>query len=534
MQRGSKFWLGSAIGLTLAQVAASSFLRRGFALTAATDLIEALVHVLLIAAFFRNAIQSRGRLRSFWILQMACWAFWLIDQSWWILYDVVLRKPIPPMFLGDVLLFLAGVPMLAGLLLLPNLQSSKQSSRLGMIDFLQLLVWWLYFYVFRVICWKYVTVNTALYVKNFDGLYQLQFLFLIIVLALLVKQGEGAWRRFYAYFLAAIMFHCLSVLAEFHAANANDYYDGRWSDVPFLASFAFFVVVAIKGRELTLPTYALEDKNYEVWMSRLAVAAVLSLPVVIAVVVNSNGTSPEIIRFRVWISAVTMFGLCALAFVKQRHLHEELRRTNKTLEDACTTDPLTGVRNRRFFSAMIQSDVAQTLRAFAAGKEQSARDLIFFLIDMDDFKQVNDLYGHDAGDRVLVETARRINSAIRASDVLMRWGGEEFLIVSRNTDRAEADSLAVRVLQAVRGESYQVSLGHRIKRTCSIGWAAFPWLEHDVDAMGYEEVLSMADRALAQAKRAGKDQAIGMTAGQDAANTSRRPQPRTEMVSSRA
>jgi len=129
---------------------------------------------------------------------------------------------------------------------------------------------------------------------------------------------------------------------------------------------------------------------------------------------------------------------------------------------------------------------------------------------MDNFKEVNDLYGHDAGDRLLVEAARRIGTAIRDSDVLLRWGGEEFLIMSRSTDRRQADALALRVMQAVRSESFQISATHWIRRTCSIGWAAFPWREENPGAMGYEDVLNMADRALGQAKKAGKDQAIGM------------------------
>lgn len=534
MRLGPKIWYGVAAGLTLAQIAASMLLRRGFVLAAATDIIEALVLVLLLAAFARNAIHSDGRLRSFWILQMACWAFWLTDQSWWIVYDIILRKPIPQMFLGDVILFLAGVPMLAGLLLLPNAQASKQSARLGMIDFLQLLLWWFYIYVFRVMCWKYVAVDAVKYVKNFDGLYQLQFLFLLIVVVLLLRRAEGAWRNFHGIFLIAIMFHCLSVMAEFRAANAKDYYNGCWHDVPFLASFAFFVVVAVKGRDLTLTQKIVEDKHYGTWMARLAVVAVLSLPVVIVVVMSDKNAPREIVRFRVLISAVTMFAVSALVFVKQRGLHQELTRTNQTLEEASLTDPLTKARNRRFFSATIQGDVAQTLRAYADGVNRPGRDLVFYLIDMDNFKQVNDLFGHVAGDRVLVDTALRIRSAMRDSDLLIRWGGEEFLIVSRNADRREADALALRVLQTVRTEPYVLGPADEIQRTCSIGWAAFPWMEDNAGAMGYEEVIGMADRALSQAKRAGKNQAIGMFPPRDEMSATMQFQSNAGMVSSRA
>jgi diguanylate cyclase (GGDEF)-like protein len=511
MQPGAKFWPGMAIALTLAQIAASTLLPRGFGLTVASDVVEALVLLMLLMVFAQNAISSHGRLRSFWVLQTACWAFWLIDQSWWILYDIVLRKPVPAMFFGDMILFLAGVPMLAGLLLRPNLELSKQSARLGTIDFLLLMLWWIYCYVVLVMCWKYVSANTALYNRNFDRLYQLQFLILMIVLTLLLKRSTGAWRSFFGYFFAAVLFHGVSVVSEYRAVDSNDYYNGCWHDIPFMASLAFFLVVAVKGRNLTPAPMTDQDERYGVWMTRLSVVAVLSMPVVIVVVASDNGIPDDVGRFRVLVTAVTMFGLSALVFVKQRQLHGELRQTNRRLEEACMTDPLTGIGNRRSFFATIQNDVSQTIRAYRREGNQFARDLVFYLIDMDNFKEVNDSFGHDSGDQVLVETVRRINSAIRDSDLLVRWGGEEFLIVSRQTNRREADILARRVLEAVRGEPFTVSSRDKIRRTCSIGWAAFPWLEDNVDTMGYEDVLAMADRALGQAKRSGKDQAIGMT-----------------------
>jgi diguanylate cyclase (GGDEF)-like protein len=246
-------------------------------------------------------------------------------------------------------------------------------------------------------------------------------------------------------------------------------------------------------------------------MTSLAGMAVLSLPVIVVISVMDRWVPKEIVRFRVTITAVTMFVMTALAFVKQRRLHEDLKQANKILEQASMTDPLTGIWNRRFFSATVVGDVAQTLRSFAEAHDPLTRDLIFYLIDLDNFKEVNDQYGHDAGDRVLVETARRIGSVIRDSDVLLRWGGEEFLIVSRSTDRREADVLATRVMQVIRGELFMVNSSHQIRRTCSIGWAAFPWIEDNVEAKGYEEVLNLADRALGMAKQAGKDRAIGMT-----------------------
>jgi diguanylate cyclase (GGDEF)-like protein len=93
----------------------------------------------------------------------------------------------------------------------------------------------------------------------------------------------------------------------------------------------------------------------------------------------------------------------------------------------------------------------------------------------------------------------------------VRWGGEEFLIVSRYTDRNEADLLAQRVLAAVADKPFSLGeSGETIHRTCSLGWAAFPWFVGNPRAVGYDEVLILADRALNRAKQSGRNRAVGM------------------------
>ena len=519
MSISSKRWIGVALGLTLAQCAATALLPSGLRLTAISDALCALVTFVLLLAAAGNALSSQGRLRSVWILHAVCWSLWLIDQAGWMLFDVLLHRPIPEMFPGDAVLFLSGIPMLAGLLLRPHLEPSHDSVRLGMLDFLQLILWWIFFYVYLVMCWQYISPSPDLYNRNYDWLYMVEVVIQAIVLGFLIKQSVGAWRHFYALLLAAVLFNYLSVLAENHAIEAKTYFNGSWYDTPLIASFAFFVIVTIRGRDLAPVPETVKDRRYSSWMTSLAGMAVLSLPVIVVISVVDKRIPPEVVRFRVLITAITMFVMAALVFVKQRRLHADLRQSNTVLEQASMTDPLTGIWNRRFFSTTVERDVAQTLRAFSEGQDAPSRDLLFYLVDIDNFKEVNDLYGHDAGDRVIVETARRVGSVVRDSDVLLRWGGEEFLIVSRSADRRNADVLATRVIQAIREEPFTLSSSQQIRRTCSIGWAAFPWLEDDIETKSYEEVLNLADRALGLAKQAGKDRAIGMTPSQAEAST---------------
>jgi diguanylate cyclase (GGDEF)-like protein len=189
---------------------------------------------------------------------------------------------------------------------------------------------------------------------------------------------------------------------------------------------------------------------------------------------------------------------------------EELARANRELQEISFTDPLTGARNRRFFQVSIDADVNQSLRVYTSQNPvERNRDLIFYLIDIDHFKEINDRFGHDAGDQLLRDVTLRINSAIRLSDVLIRWGGEEFLVISRFTERAEASILASRVLGAIASAPFEIK-GSTIplSRTCSIGWASFPWIPSAPHVVSAEAVLSLADVALYRAKNGGRNRAV--------------------------
>lgn len=190
----------------------------------------------------------------------------------------------------------------------------------------------------------------------------------------------------------------------------------------------------------------------------------------------------------------------------------ELAQANRELQEVSLRDPLTGIRNRRFFQNMIGADASQAVRAHRASdiKKHDNRDLIFFLVDIDHFKAVNDEYGHDAGDRVLVQIAQRLNSVVRESDFLIRWGGEEFLVVCRAADRSDGELLASRILKAINGTEFELGGERRLTKSCSLGWAAFPWLPPAFSNLSVDEVLRLADRGLYLAKQQGRNQAVGL------------------------
>jgi diguanylate cyclase (GGDEF)-like protein len=190
----------------------------------------------------------------------------------------------------------------------------------------------------------------------------------------------------------------------------------------------------------------------------------------------------------------------------------ELAQANHELAEASFSDPLTGIRNRRFFQSTIAADASQAVRAYRglASCSLNHRDLIFFLVDIDHFKEVNDQYGHDAGDRVLVQIAQRLNQVVRESDFLIRWGGEEFLVVCRSAERNDGALLASRILKAINGKAFDLGNERPLSRSCSVGWAAFPWLPAACSDLSVDEVLRLADRGLYLAKQGGRNQAVGL------------------------
>jgi len=192
----------------------------------------------------------------------------------------------------------------------------------------------------------------------------------------------------------------------------------------------------------------------------------------------------------------------------------ELMQKNKELQEISLTDPLTGVRNRRYFYETISKDIAQALRSHQKSSDSPVpmprQDLIFALVDIDRFKRVNDEMGHTAGDKLLQEVAKRIESVMRKSDDLVRWGGEEFLLVCRTTDRENAGLLCARVLEAIRETPFDVGNGVQVHKTCSIGWAPFPWVKGDTGMLSIENVLELADKALYLAKREGRNRTYGL------------------------
>lgn len=190
-------------------------------------------------------------------------------------------------------------------------------------------------------------------------------------------------------------------------------------------------------------------------------------------------------------------------------LHRRRVEGARLAESLSVTDTLTGLRNRRYVQQTIEMDVAASLRRTRAAQLRALpaddADLVFFMLDLDHFKEINDEHGHAAGDRLLVDVSGVLRATCRDSDVVVRWGGDEFVIVARFTDRQISEVTAERLRGAVAAHVTVLPNGRRLRTTCSIGFAAFPFDLQEPAATTWEEVLAMADQTSYAAKRNGRN-----------------------------
>ena len=338
------------------------------------------------------------------------------------------------------------------------------------------------------------------------------------------------------------------------AIDLHLYYTGSLFDVPLIAGIAWFMRIGFLPYETTDEDSAVgsSSRGYGIWKARLAMVAVFVTPLMVGWA-EFAGNAPQSVRtYRLLLTVAVMVVMGALVFVKQHLLDQELlsllrssrnnldemcrlkdelenkehslrwhslelQRKNLELQEISFTDVLTGIWNRRYLEEILTAEAGQVLRNYQRARGSGIRkldhrDLVFIMVDVDFFKQVNDRHGHPAGDRLLQLVAQRLSTVVRKSDVLVRWGGEEFLIMSRSTDPSGTPAFCSRVLEVMSGEPFDLGHGISVKKTCSVGWAAYPWTRGAFEAICAEESIALADAALYLAKDLGRNQGVGIVA----------------------
>lgn len=188
-------------------------------------------------------------------------------------------------------------------------------------------------------------------------------------------------------------------------------------------------------------------------------------------------------------------GLRLRALLRRKRQADRIRATVEDGLRLAMVDPLTGVHNRRY--------AMPRLAGIAAQAASEGSDFAVMVVDLDRFKQVNDRFGHAAGDAVLIEVARRLAENLRMSDLLARIGGEEFLVALPQTALADAERVAERLRQVVAETPVTLPSGERLRVTVSIGVALGG--EAGTGAEAVSGMVDRADRALLASKTAGRN-----------------------------
>ncbi len=229
--------------------------------------------------------------------------------------------------------------------------------------------------------------------------------------------------------------------------------------------------------------------------------------------VKSTELDNRRLQQRIWWLLALVFALASvivgILYRKVRHANAQLEEKNQELKQQSARDPLTALYNRRHFQEFMRGH--QAIERRGVGNDGSGGgDMVsaMFLLDVDHFKNINDTHGHGAGDAVLREIADALRDILRETDMIVRWGGEEFLAFLPAVPRDSLDEVARRLLAGIpeRTVDYQ---GTRLSVNVSIGFAPFP-LVQDGGSISWERAINIVDMALYLAKGHGRNRAYGV------------------------
>jgi signal transduction histidine kinase len=289
-----------------------------------------LIPLLAITAAFilsaRNAFDSRGHTRLFWSLMATGMAMWCFNQACWAWFEVVVRKPVPNPFQGDIVLFLHVVPMMAAVAIRPHQADEREGMLPSALNVFMLLVWWVVVYAFFVFPEEYIVPNLPVYSLRWDLLYLVEGVMLIALSASAFFTSSGSWRELYRNIFFASILYTFSSEAMNTAIARGAYKTGGIYDLPFLTALLGFLWVAISGRRCLRDTEMMPSitRASHPVAPQLARLALLSLPLMGYWALFLSHDQPYLRQVRF---AVAMGGVALLAFVvflKQHLLDQRL------------------------------------------------------------------------------------------------------------------------------------------------------------------------------------------------------------------
>jgi signal transduction histidine kinase len=331
----SKLWILAAGCLVFAQACACVLIPPGFALTVFSDVTQCILLLSGLAALLPNITRTRGRTRLFWGLMTLGVAFWLSYQLLWSYIEVVLRRDVPEPFVGDIVVFLHFVPMMAALALRPQLQQEEHEARLGLLDFMLLLTWWIFLYLFAVIPWQYAQQDELAYGRSLNALYLTEKLVFLVALLVVCVRSRGGWRTIYAHWFGASLLYALGSYVANWAIVRDVYTTGSFYDLPLAVSMGWISVIGVLAQDMRpQQESAPPSRRHAVWVARVGMVVILSLPVFAAASVFDTSAPPRVRNFRLVVTLITMIVMGGIVFLRQHLLDRELIRLLHSSEES--------------------------------------------------------------------------------------------------------------------------------------------------------------------------------------------------------
>ena len=302
---------GTVAGFLLVYTVVSLLAKPGAALTAFSDLSGVGLWLLTIVVMLWASFSNTGRTRWFWFLMAFGAALVAANLTAWLYYEVITGREPPNPFWADIPLFLQPVPMMAAAALRPGSRQREQKFLLSSLNFLILLLWWVYLYVFLVFPNAYIVFDPIVYNLYNSPLFVVEFATLMLVMGGMALVAEGAWRKIYWHLFGASALYLLAYQWLNAALGRNEYYSGSIYDVPAYAAICWFILVALRSRHVPSEKLAGTGQEREADVSGfLAVLALLSMPVIGLLVIYLVPAASQLRPFRVTVTLIE--NRCAL------------------------------------------------------------------------------------------------------------------------------------------------------------------------------------------------------------------------------
>jgi signal transduction histidine kinase len=393
--------------VTIATYAAMSlvFPRGSQSLSTFGNLVQCVVPLVANAFLLLNAGTPHWRRNIFWMLLALSCTLWMLGQFDWTYYEVYAHQRAPVMYGGDVVFFLRGIPMMAALALQPHRQRGELELRLRYLDFVLLFTWWAFLYVFVVFPWMYAVPSEAQYNFNYDLVANIQNMVIVAGLAALWLRSKGAWRLVYGNLFGGATLYLLSSVTINVAISLHRYSTGSLYDLPLVSSFLWLALaglIAYRNRAgLDAPGVQEEEggkwSGERPWASRLAMAAVLSMPLFAIYTLRYAHDVREIRDYRVMTTLIASIPLMLIIYLRTHIADKDharlLARSEQSIENL-----------QRLQAQLVQTEKLVSLGQLAAGAAHEINNPLAAILGYSDLL---------ADDMSLTEKSRGIAAKIR-------------------------------------------------------------------------------------------------------------------------